>query len=142
MKSQNNQFFKTPHSWQRPPDDARCFTVGTIFTFRHHVKNSFYTCAIIKMYFYFSTRFARSYPKSPPKFISKQEARERERSSFIAYSLKKFTDGRPFPRPPNYIATYLIYEPVQCGMCDQQSLRSACAYAQSDQSLCYRLSIL
>ena len=24
----------------------------------------------------------------------------------------------------------------QCGMCDQQSLRSACAYAQSDQSLC------
>ena len=23
----------------------------------------------------------------------------------------------------------------QCGMCDQQSLRSACAYAQSDQSL-------
>ena len=27
----------------------------------------------------------------------------------------------------------------QCGMCDQQSLRSACAYAQSDQSLCYSL---
>ena len=28
-------------------------------------------------------------------------------------------------------------------MCDQQSLRSACAYAQSDQSLCYsRLSIM
>ena len=24
----------------------------------------------------------------------------------------------------------------QCGLCDQQSLRSACAYAQSDQSLC------
>ena len=24
----------------------------------------------------------------------------------------------------------------QCSMCDQQSLRSACAYAQSDQSLC------
>ena len=24
----------------------------------------------------------------------------------------------------------------QCGMCDLQSLRSACAYAQSDQSLC------
>ena len=23
----------------------------------------------------------------------------------------------------------------QCGMCDQQSLRSACAYTQSDQSL-------
>ena len=27
----------------------------------------------------------------------------------------------------------------QCGMRDQQSLRSACAYAQSDQSLCYSL---
>ena len=24
----------------------------------------------------------------------------------------------------------------QCGMCDQQRLRPACAYAQSDQSLC------
>ena len=27
----------------------------------------------------------------------------------------------------------------QCGMCDQQSLRSACAYGQSDQSLCWSL---
>ena len=27
----------------------------------------------------------------------------------------------------------------QCGMCDQQSLRSACAYAQSDQSFCLSL---
>ena len=27
----------------------------------------------------------------------------------------------------------------QSGMCDQQSLRSACAYAQSDQSLCLSL---
>ena len=27
----------------------------------------------------------------------------------------------------------------QCDMCDQQSLRSACAYAQSDQSLCLSL---
>ena len=27
----------------------------------------------------------------------------------------------------------------QCGMCDQQSLRSACAYAQPDQSLCLSL---
>ena len=24
----------------------------------------------------------------------------------------------------------------QCGMCDQQRLRPACAYVQSDQSLC------
>ena len=27
----------------------------------------------------------------------------------------------------------------QCGMCDQHSLRSACTYAQSDQSLCQSL---
>ena len=27
----------------------------------------------------------------------------------------------------------------QCGMCDQQSLRSACSYAQSEQSLCLSL---
>ena len=27
----------------------------------------------------------------------------------------------------------------QCGMCDQQSFRSTCAYAQSDQSLCLSL---
>ena len=30
-------------------------------------------------------------------------------------------------------------KPQGCGMCDQQSLRSACAYAQSDQSLCWSL---
>ena len=28
---------------------------------------------------------------------------------------------------------------VQCGVCNQQSLRSACAYVQSDQSLCLSL---
>ena len=27
----------------------------------------------------------------------------------------------------------------QCGMCDQQNLRSACTYVQSDQSLCLSL---
>ena len=27
----------------------------------------------------------------------------------------------------------------QCGMCDQQSLRSVCAYAQTDQSICLSL---
>ena len=27
----------------------------------------------------------------------------------------------------------------QCGMCDQQRFRPACAYAQHDQSLCLRL---
>ena len=33
----------------------------------------------------------------------------------------------------------VIWDFHQCGMCDQQSLRSACAYAQSDQSLCWSL---
>ena len=39
-----------------------------------------------------------------------------------------------------YLNRYLIWaiawDLQQCGMCDQQSLRSACTYAQSDQSLC------
>ena len=30
----------------------------------------------------------------------------------------------------------MIWGFQQCGMCDQQRLRSACAYAQSDQSIC------
>ena len=33
----------------------------------------------------------------------------------------------------------VAYDFQQCGMCDQQSLRSACPYAQSDQSLCQSL---
>ena len=32
-----------------------------------------------------------------------------------------------------------IWDFQQCGMCDQQRLRPACAYAQSDQSLCKSL---
>ena len=45
------------------------------------------------------------------------------------------------PEGPEY-ETYIntiwatTWDFQQCGMCDQQSLRSACAYAQSDQSLC------
>ena len=31
------------------------------------------------------------------------------------------------------------WDSQQCGMCDQQSLRSACAYAQSDLSFCLSL---
>ena len=38
-----------------------------------------------------------------------------------------------------------LWDFQQCGMCDQQRLRPACAYAQSDQSLCksleYSLSV-
>ena len=36
----------------------------------------------------------------------------------------------------NSIIWASAWDNQQCGMCDQQSLRSACAYAQSDQSLC------
>ena len=36
--------------------------------------------------------------------------------------------------------THLSFDPGrQCGMCDQRSLRSACTYGQSDQSLCLSL---
>ena len=35
----------------------------------------------------------------------------------------------------NYMSHDMRF-PTICGMCDQQSLRSACAYPQSDQSLC------
>ena len=31
--------------------------------------------------------------------------------------------------------SYNIIEPLQCGMCDQESLISSCAYSESDQSL-------
>ena len=34
----------------------------------------------------------------------------------------------------------MFYLNRQCGMCDQQSLRLACACAQSDQSLCLSLA--
>ena len=38
--------------------------------------------------------------------------------------------------PYNWAATWDFQK---CGICDQQSLRSACAYAQSDQNLCLSL---
>ena len=38
-----------------------------------------------------------------------------------------------------WIQRILKYEPVHESMCDQQSLRSDCTYAQSDQSLCLSL---
>ena len=41
--------------------------------------------------------------------------------------------------PTIYIIWASAWDFQQCGMCDQQSLRSACAYAQSDQSLCLSL---
>ena len=43
------------------------------------------------------------------------------------------------PRRLRYPIRAATWDFQQCGMCDQQSLRSACAYAQSDQSLCLSL---
>ena len=40
---------------------------------------------------------------------------------------------------PKYTIWAGAWDFQQCGMCDHQSLRSACAYAQSDQSLCLSL---
>ena len=55
-----------------------------------------------------------------PSFFSHAKHRSR-------YSLKSF------------IIWASAWDFQQCGMCDQQSLRSACAYGQSDQSLCKSL---
>ena len=38
-----------------------------------------------------------------------------------------------------YVYQLTVICTTRGGMCDQQSLRSACAYAQSDQSLCLSL---
>ena len=39
----------------------------------------------------------------------------------------------------NFDICFVALDFQQCGMCNQQSLRSACANAQSDQSLCLSL---
>ena len=48
-----------------------------------------------------------------------------------------WTHEPPLDLPLNIWA--MAWDFQQCGMCDQQSLRSACAYAQSDQSICQSL---
>ena len=51
------------------------------------------------------------------------------------------TEARCLP-PREIISGFrfeLVHEISNSGMCDQQSFRSACAYAQSDQSLCKSL---
>ena len=37
----------------------------------------------------------------------------------------------------NIVKWAMIWDFQQCSMCDQQRLRPACAYAQTDQSLCW-----
>ena len=49
--------------------------------------------------------------------------------------------NRPVCASGSLISTFIILTATwvfqQCGMCDQQRFRSACAYAQSDQSRCW-----
>ena len=68
----------TPHSWQRPPHGARCFTVGTIFTFRHHVKNSFFIHVLSsKCTFILAHDLRGLIPKAHPNlYLSKKHGRE------------------------------------------------------------------
>ena len=48
-----------------------------------------------------------------------------------------------FSHDPLLSCVFVVFQDIwdfkQCGMCNQQSLRSACAYAQSDQSLCLNI---
>ena len=48
---------------------------------------------------------------------------------------QKFCLYWPMNQVPFNTIWAVTWDLQQCGMCDQQSLRSACAYAQSDQSL-------
>ena len=73
MKSQNNQFFRAPPSWQRPPDGASCFTLGTIFTFRHHAKKVFIHVLSSKgrPTFILARDLRGLVPKAHPKYLSR-----------------------------------------------------------------------
>ena len=46
---------------------------------------------------------------------------------------------KPVQSCTGFIFWVVAWDFQQCGMCDQQSLRSACAYAQSDLRLCKSL---
>ena len=48
----------------------------------------------------------------------------------------RWTWGFIYPKKYNWAVTWDFQ---QCGMCDQQRLRPACAYAQTDQSICQSL---
>ena len=56
--------------------------------------------------------------------------------SYCDYSKNSFNETLPL-RIQNIWASAWDFQ--QCGLCGQQSLRSACAYGQSDQSLCQSL---
>ena len=55
---------------------------------------------------------------------------------YICIYKKKFQKASSQKLPGQIDKWASAWDFQQCGMCDQQSLRSACAFAQSDQSLC------
>ena len=56
--------------------------------------------------------------------------------SWLIFNYVQYILHKHFQVCRNPFMTYFQFDFQQCGMCDQQSLRSACAYTQSDQSLC------
>ena len=60
----------------------------------------------------------------------------------ILHALCSTHHSRQFDMPNDHVQKdkwAATWDFQQCGMCDQQSLRSACAYAQYDESLCMSL---
>ena len=62
-------------------------------------------------------------------------------TGIIQVYLKKKMGSRAISSIKMYLQLYMSRDRdfQHCGMCDQQRLRPACAYAQSDQSLCQSL---
>ena len=74
----------------------------------------------------------------------KYNLRHEEYIGFVAIYKKGCSSAYAFPQSdhrPHVSTKYLSRDMgfQHCGMCVQQSIKSACAYAQSDQSLCFTL---
>ena len=55
----------------------------------------------------------------------------------------KHWEMQPAPNPKSWLYIWATaWDFQQCDMCDKQRLRPACAYAQSDQSLCWSLEYI
>ena len=80
------------------------------------------------------------YPKENYK-ITYQPARKKTMSQheYPAFFFIKLFLLNGISHPVLFNKWAATWDFQQCGMCDQQSLRSACAYTQSDQSHCQSL---
>ena len=67
---------------------------------------------------------------------------QRQSTHFDCCCCIQFHSVEPAHTPTGEDIWAAICVSQQCGMCDQQMLRPACAYAQSDQSIAYCLKIL